>query len=71
MKIAAVFLSAFVAAALGIPVGQDVVHEQRDLDPNTSRIIKRAAADAEALIPVRIALKQRNVENGMEYLMNV
>lgn len=68
MKVAAVFLSAFCAAALGIPLGQDVVHEKRDID---SLFQKGAAAEADKVIPVRIALKQQNLDKGMELLMDM
>ncbi len=67
MKLVAAFVTAFVAAALGMPMG-DVVHEKRGELP--SHMLKRSA-DADTLVPVRIALKQRNVERGMELLMDV
>lgn len=66
MKVAAVFLSAFVAAALGIPM-TDVVHDKRDV----SGFVKREPMASETLVPVRIALKQRNLDKGMDYLMAV
>ncbi|QLI69459.1 Tripeptidyl-peptidase sed1 [Metarhizium brunneum] len=69
MRAAAIFISCFVAASLGIPTGHDVIHEKRDFDAVTSQVTKRAAADT--LVPVRIALKQRNLDKGMEYLMDV
>ena len=70
MKLVAAFVAAFVAAALGMPMGDvvDVVHEKRAEMP--SYMIKRSAA-ADTLVPVRIALKQRNVERGMDLLMDV
>ncbi|KAJ6789505.1 hypothetical protein PWT90_07165 [Aphanocladium album] len=66
MKVAAIFLSAFVAAALGIPV-TDIVHDRRDV----SGFIRREAMASETIVPVRIALKQRNLDKGMSYLMAV
>ncbi|KAJ2980290.1 hypothetical protein NQ176_g2734 [Zarea fungicola] len=66
MKVAAIFLSAFVAAALGIPI-TDVVHDKRDV----SGFVKREALASSTLIPVRIALKQRNLDQGMDRLMAV
>lgn len=66
MKVAAIFLSAFVAAALGIPI-TDVVHDKRDV----SGFVKREALASSTLIPVRIALKQRNLDQGMDHLMAV
>lgn len=70
MKVAAIFLSAFCAAALGIPLGDSVLHEKRD----DSRVLSKRSTespDANAQVPVRIALKQRNLERGMELLMAV
>lgn len=67
MQLAAVFLSAFVAAALGMPAGH-VQHEAHEANPS---IIKRAGAALDKTVPVRIALKQRNLENGMGMLMEV
>lgn len=71
MRVAAIFLSAFVAAALGIPIGQDVIHEQRDINGHSARVIKRSAADSNTLVPVRIALKQRNLDHGAKHLLDV
>lgn len=68
MKLVSIFLGAFVAAALGIPMG-DVIHEKRDHLP--SHIAKRSAVAADTLVPIRIALKQRNLDKGMDYLMDV
>jgi hypothetical protein len=67
MKIVSTFVAAFVAAALGMPMS-DVVHEKRDDMP--AHILKRSVA-ADTLVPVRIALKQRNLESGMDFLMDV
>ncbi|KAJ6783317.1 hypothetical protein PWT90_02552 [Aphanocladium album] len=69
MKIAAIFLSAFCAAALGIPLGDHVQHERRE----THRHLRKSmgAVDGSEVIPARIALKQRNLENGMELLLAV
>lgn len=66
MQIAAIFLSAFVAAALAIPVDH-VVHEKRDVVPFS----KRSILDSDEVIPVRIALKQTNLDKGMDLLMDV
>lgn len=70
MQIAAIFLSAFCAAALGIPLGDHVQHEKRVTGHG---LIKSAGAalDGDATVPVRIALKQRNREQGMKLLMEV
>lgn len=66
MKVATVFLNAFVAAALGVPM-EHVLHEKRGV----SSITKREALPAEQTVPVRIALKQTNLEKGMDLLIDV
>lgn len=68
MKIAAIFLSAFCAAALGIPLDH-VQHERREAHPHLVRSTE--VVDRSAVLPARIALKQRNLEHGMELLMAV
>lgn len=68
MKISLV-LNGLFAAAVAAPAGpSNIVHEKRHVSP---RWIKREAADAQARIPVRIALKQRNLSRGMDYLVEV
>ncbi|KAJ2966401.1 hypothetical protein NQ176_g10168 [Zarea fungicola] len=69
MKIAAIFLSAFCAAALGIPLDGHVQHEKRSASQGLVKT--RHVVDRDAKIDVRIALKQRNLERGMELLMAV
>ncbi|PMB69550.1 Tripeptidyl-peptidase sed1 [Beauveria bassiana] len=69
MKIAAVFLSAFCAAALGIPLQDHVQHEKREAHPLLRKSTE--AVEGTATIPARIALKQRNLEHGMELLLAV
>ncbi|KAJ4154749.1 hypothetical protein LMH87_000028 [Akanthomyces muscarius] len=68
MKIAAIFVSAFCAAALGIPLDH-VQHEKREAHPLLRKSTE--AVDGSATIPARIALKQRNLEHGMELLLAV
>ncbi|CEJ86893.1 hypothetical protein VHEMI04238 [[Torrubiella] hemipterigena] len=67
MKVAAIFLSAFVAAALGMPADY-VQHENIG---NAPHLIKRAGAALDNVVPVRIALKQNNLDKGMDLLMDV
>ncbi|OAA56776.1 Peptidase S8/S53, subtilisin/kexin/sedolisin [Cordyceps fumosorosea ARSEF 2679] len=69
MKIAAIFLSAFCAAALGIPLGDHVQHEKREAHPLLRK--STVKVDGGAIIPARIALKQRNLEHGMKLLLGV
>lgn len=69
MKIGAIFLSAFVAASLGMPTTTEhVVHEKRN---DRALLTKVTAADSAKTVPVRIALKQRNIEQGEKLLAEV
>ncbi|KAJ3498817.1 hypothetical protein NLG97_g838 [Lecanicillium saksenae] len=65
MKVVAVFLSAFVAASLGMPT-EHVLHEKR-----AATYTKRASLASNEMVPVRIALKQSNINKGMDLLMDV
>lgn len=68
MKITSVFLGAFVAATLGVPLDH-VIHESREA--NGVIFEKLSSPTGDTIVPVRIALKQRNLENGMQYLLAV
>ncbi|KAJ3481543.1 hypothetical protein NLG97_g7795 [Lecanicillium saksenae] len=69
MKIAAIFLSAFVAASLGMPTATDhVLHHQRVPNPVVNKL---GAVDSAKIVPVRFALKQRNLEHGANLLAEV
>lgn len=46
-----------------------VVHEKRDFTP--SRWIKRERISPDVVLPLRIALKQRNLHQGYDLLMDV
>jgi tripeptidyl-peptidase-1 len=74
MKITSALLVSLAATASAAPhpvtIGNPVVHEKRDLGSN-SRWVKRDALDADTRLPVRIALKQRNLDKGMDYLLEV
>lgn len=67
MKLTALFVSAFVAASLGMPL-EHVQHEMRSA---SSSVVKLAAAQTSTTVPVRINLKQQNLERGMDLLMAV
>ncbi|EGX93586.1 protease S8 tripeptidyl peptidase I, putative [Cordyceps militaris CM01] len=66
MRVTALFVNAFIATSLGMP-SQHVQHERRSYQT----VVKRAAARSSVEVPVRIALKQRNLERGMDLLMEV
>lgn len=67
MRLSFIFSGAFVGAVVCMPTG-DVVHEKRNKLP--SYFLKQFVT-ADTAVPVRIALKQRNLEKAMELLMNV
>lgn len=68
MKISLIVLNGLLAGAMAVPTGQ-VVHEKRDT--NNARWVKREAVDPNTKVPVRIALKQSNLDKGMDYLLDV
>ncbi len=72
MKLNSLVVSSLAVGALAMPAATDnhVVHEKRDLSPH-SQWTKGDAVDGNARIPVRIALKQRNLDKGMDYIMKV
>jgi tripeptidyl-peptidase-1 len=45
------------------------VHEKREASPK--QWMKGDRLWSEALLPVRVGLKQRNIENGYDYLLEV
>ncbi|KAK2609355.1 hypothetical protein QQS21_002136 [Conoideocrella luteorostrata] len=70
MKNAFVLLAGFIAGGLAMPSGSHVLHEKRDL-ANPMGWTKREAADGAQKVPVRIALKQSNLDKGMDYILEV
>lgn len=60
---------ASASAALGL-TNSHIVHEKRNLNIK-SIFAKGHALPGSSHIPVRIALKQRNLDKGMDYLMAV
>ncbi|KAJ3480478.1 hypothetical protein NLG97_g8059 [Lecanicillium saksenae] len=57
------------ATAMAAPASKLVVHESRGVSHGS--FAKGGAVDADARVPVKIALKQRNLENAMDLLMKV
>ncbi|KAG5944150.1 hypothetical protein E4U53_006926 [Claviceps sorghi] len=70
MKNALVLLAGLAAAGFAMPSDSHVLHEKRDLDAPT-RWTKRQAANRAHNIPVRIALKQDNLDKSMDLIMEV
>lgn len=57
------------ATAMAAPASNLVVHEARDA--TAVGYTKGAAVEGSTRVPVRIALKQRNLENAMGLLLKV
>ncbi|KAG5970552.1 hypothetical protein E4U55_001614 [Claviceps digitariae] len=70
MQNALFLLAGLVATGLAMPSDSHVLHERRDLDKSTSWI-KRQLANDEQIIPIRIALKQENLDKAMDLIMEV
>lgn len=63
---ASLTVASLIASALAIPAGH-VLHEKRTVNNH----LERRRVDGDAIIPVRIALKQSNLETGYDRLMEV
>ena len=48
-----------------------ILHEKRSFDASTTSWLKRSMAPRELKLPIRIAISQRNVENGHKHLMDI
>ncbi|KAG6033167.1 hypothetical protein E4U40_005576 [Claviceps sp. LM458 group G5] len=70
MRNVLVFLTGLAATGLATSSDYHVVHERRDANKPV-RFIKREAANGDQDIPVRIALKQENIDQGMDLIMKV
>lgn len=62
-------VSAVLSTTAAIVPSTHGVHEQRDV--HSSRWTKLGRVRPEAVLPVRIALAQNNLDNGHDYLMDV
>ncbi|KAL6864652.1 subtilisin-like protein [Trichoderma novae-zelandiae] len=69
MKISLIILNSLLAGAMAMPTGSQVIHEKRDT--SNARWTKREELDPNTKVPVRIALKQSNLDKGMDYLLDV
>ena len=58
-----------LSTSLSPTFGTHVLHEKRDYDPPQWERLGRA--DPQQRLPVRIALRQRNVEHAEEYIYDV
>lgn len=66
--IAAVLALAGAAAALPSPTGH-TLHEKREA--SSPKWVKRDKLPSDAIIPMRVGLAQRNIEQGHDFLMDV
>lgn len=69
MHLSLLSLSVLVSYVLASPTGNYVIHEKRDATPMGWS--KADRLDRRALIPMKIALTQRNIEQGADYLHEV
>ncbi|EXV06545.1 peptidase S53 family protein [Metarhizium robertsii] len=69
MKFGLILLGGFVPATVAVPFDQYQVHEQRG--PLHQQWIKGQQASGSTVVPVRIALKQSNLEKAEDYLLQV
>jgi tripeptidyl-peptidase-1 len=63
-------VAGLVAGSMALPSSSHIVHERRS-EALMRGWEKREAADPNAMVPVRIALKQSNIEKGDDYLMEM
>lgn len=64
----AIVLAALASSTLATPISsKHVVHEKREV----YAITRGDRVDANAVIPIRIALKQTNLEHGYDVVMDV
>ncbi|KAM3449277.1 hypothetical protein MY3296_007053 [Beauveria thailandica] len=68
MRVTAVLLSCLCAGALAAPVDDDSVVKSHSLSNNWQN---EGSLPDDTQIPVRIALKQSNLDKGMDYLLTV
>jgi len=69
MKSLAALAVLFTVAVEGLPAPSYVLHERRQ-EPSRAWI-KRDRVAADAVLPMKIGLKQENLDEGYEYLMDV
>lgn len=70
MRNGLLLVAGFVASGMALPSVSHVVHERRD-EMSMHGWGKREAADPNTVVPVRIALKQSNMDKGDGFLMEM
>jgi tripeptidyl-peptidase-1 len=72
MKSCILFLvSAFVASVIAAPASSYTIHERRNAQSASKWAKRDEPLDRRAIVPVKIALTQRNLDNGHDWLMDV
>ena len=69
MRFNSLVLKGLVASVAAAPASNLVTHESRATAP--TNFVKGSPVESNTRVPVRIALKQRNLENAMELLLKV
>lgn len=69
MRFLVLILLVLSTIAASYPTGLYVVHKKRDADPIGMQRISRAPKDV--LLPVRIELKQQNLEHGARFVQDI
>lgn len=69
MKITPLILSSLMAGALAVPMDNGALHTKRGM--LSGRWAKHQPLNPNTKIPVRIALKQQNLNQGMDLLLEV
>lgn len=60
-----------LAAAIPLTASDLTVHEERDASLFSLHSSERRRIDPNAILPIRIALTQRNLDTGYDHLMSV
>lgn len=71
MKLYISLVNGLIVGALAAPTEKAIIHERRDTASHGKWIKQGIAPLPETRIPVRIALKQQNLDNGARLLMDV
>ncbi|KAN0106002.1 subtilisin-like protein [Hyaloscypha variabilis] len=72
MKSSILFLvSAFAASVIAAPASSYTIHERRNAKSASKWAKRDEPLDRRAIVPVKIALTQRNLDNGHDWLMDV
>ena len=71
MRVSSAILGAFAASAVALPTStRYVVHEKRSNEASWSEI-SHTKPDKRIILPVRVGLTQRNLDQGHDILMDI